>query len=110
MTLHNDGMSCLDFKVYRKPGSAYAYLPYGSYHARHNFRGWLKAEMHRLLTHSSKPSVWLKEITFFYNHLRDRGYPARAPCRPLLLLLLLLLVKVYIEVIQQEPSTLHSAL
>ena len=46
MTLHNDGMSCLDFKVYRKPGSAYAYLPYGSYHARHIFRGWLKAAMH----------------------------------------------------------------
>ncbi len=25
------------FKVYHKPGTAYAYLPYGSYHVRHVF-------------------------------------------------------------------------
>ena len=74
----NEISTYFNFKVYRKPGSAYAYLPYGSYHARHIFQGWLKAEMHRLLTHSSNPNVWLKEITFFYNHLRDRGYPVRA--------------------------------
>jgi hypothetical protein len=67
-----------NFKVYRKPGSAYAYLSYGSYHARHIFRRWLKAEMHRLLTHSSNPDVWLKEITVFYNHLREKGYPVKA--------------------------------
>jgi len=59
------------FKVYRKPGTAYAYLPYGSYHARHVFRGWLKAEMHRLLTHSSSPAVWLEECVVFYSHLRN---------------------------------------
>ena len=34
------------FRVYRKPGTAYAYLRYGSYHARHVFRGWRKAEVH----------------------------------------------------------------
>jgi hypothetical protein len=66
------------FKVGRKPGTAYAYLPFGSYHARHVFRGWLKAEMHRLLTHSSSPTVWLEECSVFYNHLRNRGYPTRA--------------------------------
>jgi hypothetical protein len=66
------------FKVYSKPGTAYAYLPYGSYHARHVFRGWLKAEMHRLLTHSSSPTVWLEECAVFYSHLRNRGYPTRA--------------------------------
>ena len=66
------------FNVYRKPGTAYAYLPYGSYHARHVFRGWLKAEMHRLLTHSSNPTVWLEECAVFYSHLRNRGYPSKA--------------------------------
>jgi hypothetical protein len=66
------------FKVYRKPGTAYAYLPYGSYHVRHVFRGWLKAEMHRLLTHSSSPTVWLEACAVFYSHLRNRGYPTRA--------------------------------
>ena len=72
------GSATFAFKIYRKPGNAYAYLPYGSYHARHVFRGWLKAEMQRLLTHSSNPSVWLEECRSFYEHLRNRGYPARA--------------------------------
>ena len=67
-----------EFGVYRKPGNAYAYLPYGSYHSRHVFRGWLKAEMHRLLTHSSNINIWLEECHKFYDHLRARGYPARA--------------------------------
>ena len=66
------------FRIYRKPGNAYAYLPYGSYHARHVFRGWLKAELHRLLMHSSNPSVWLEECRVFYDHLRNRGYPVKA--------------------------------
>jgi hypothetical protein len=76
--VYSPGSADFDFKVYRKPGTAYAYLPYGSYHARHVFRGWLKAEMHRLLTHSSSPAVWLEECGLFYNHLRNRGYPTRA--------------------------------
>ena len=76
--VYSPGSADFDFKVYRKPGTAYAYLPYGSYHARHVFRGWLKAEMHRLLTHSSSPAVWLEECGLFYKHLRKRGYPTRA--------------------------------
>ena len=72
------GSAAFAFKVYRKPGSAYAYLPYGSYHARHVFRGWLKAELLRLRTHSSSPSVWLEECRTFYEHLRNRGYPSKA--------------------------------
>jgi hypothetical protein len=76
--VYSDGSADFAFKVYRKPGTAYAYLPYGSYHARHVFRGWLKAEMHRLLTHSSNPAVWLEECAVFYSHLRKRGYPSKA--------------------------------
>lgn len=67
-----------EFSIYRKPGNAYSYLPYGSYHARHIFRGWLKAEVQRLLTHSSTPEIWMKEVRCFYEHLRARGYPAKA--------------------------------
>ena len=48
------------FRVYRKPGNSYAYLPYGSYHARHVFRAWLKAELCRPFTHSSNPKVWME--------------------------------------------------
>ena len=40
--------------------------------------GWLKAEMHRLLKHSSNPDVWLEECAMFYSHLRNRGYPSKA--------------------------------
>ena len=47
-------------------------------HAQHVFRGWLKAEVQRLLTHSSNPSVWLEECRIFYEHLRNRGYPVKA--------------------------------
>ena len=63
------GSTAFEFRIYRKPGNAYAYLPHGSYHARHVFRGWLKAEMQRLLTHSSCQSVWLEECCIFYEHL-----------------------------------------
>jgi hypothetical protein len=59
------GSATSAFKIYRKPGNAYAYLPYGSYHARHVFCGWLKAEVQRLLTHSSNPLVWLEECRSF---------------------------------------------
>jgi hypothetical protein len=76
--VYSSGSADFAFKVYRKPGTAYVYLPYGSYHARHVFRGWLKAEMHRLLTHSSNPTIWLDECAVFYSHLRNRGYPSRA--------------------------------
>ncbi len=55
--VYSQASADLAYKVYRKSGTAYEYLPYISYHARHVFRGWLKAEMHRLLTHSSSPSV-----------------------------------------------------
>ena len=67
-----------EFGIYRKPGNAYTYLQYSSYHSRHVFRGWLKAEMHRLLTHSSNINIWLEECHKFYNHLLARGYPALA--------------------------------
>jgi hypothetical protein len=44
------------FRPYRKPGNAYAYIPFNSFHGRHVFRGWITAEILRLLTHSSE---WL---------------------------------------------------
>ncbi len=38
--VYSPGSADFAFKVYRKPGPgmAYAYLPYGSYHARHVFQ------------------------------------------------------------------------
>jgi hypothetical protein len=67
------GSPDFEFRIYWKPGNAYSYLPYGSYSTRHVSRGWLKAEVQRLLAHSSNPSVWLED-----EHLRNRGYPVKA--------------------------------
>lgn len=63
------------FRPYRKPGNAYAYIPFTSFHGRHTFRGWVLAELLRLLTHSSTPELWREEGSIFYHHLCSRGYP-----------------------------------
>jgi hypothetical protein len=38
-------------------------------------KGWIKAELLRLLTHSSNFEDWIHECRLFYEHLRGRGYP-----------------------------------
>ena len=63
------------FRPYRKPGNAYAYIPFSSFHGRHTFRGWVLAELLRLLTHCSTPELWREEGSIFYHHLCSRGYP-----------------------------------
>ena len=42
------------FRPYHKPGNAYAYIPFNSFHGRHTFRGWVRAELIRLLTHRAR--------------------------------------------------------
>ncbi len=65
----------LAFRPYQKPGNAHAYIPFTSFHARHTFRGWLLAELLKLLTHSSTVDIWQDEGEFFYPYLCSRGYP-----------------------------------
>jgi len=62
----NEAEKSLSFGVYHKPGNSYAYLPYGSFHTRHTFKAWLKAEVVRLLTHSCTATRWLEECRTFY--------------------------------------------
>ena len=76
--VYTNTMVEFEFGVYSKPENAYTYPPCCSYHSRHVCRGWLKAEMHRLLTHSSNVNIWLEECHKFYYHLRARTYPAHA--------------------------------
>jgi hypothetical protein len=64
------------FQPYRKPGNAYAYIPFNSFHGRHTFRGWIIAEILRLLTHSSEIEFWQQEGIFFYHHLRAQTVPS----------------------------------
>ena len=63
------------FRPYRKPGNAHAYIPFHSFHGRHIFRGWVLAELLRLLTHCSTLELWRAEGSIFYHHLCARGYP-----------------------------------
>ena len=65
------------FSPYRKPGNAYAYIPFTSFHGTHTFRGWVLAELFRLHTHCSTPELWMEEGSIFYHHLCSRGYPRR---------------------------------
>lgn len=65
------------YRLFRKPNNAYAYIPRQSYHAKSNFAAWIKAELLRILTHSSKLEFWLEERAFFFNLLRGRGYSYR---------------------------------
>ena len=43
----------IQYEVFSKPGNAYSYLPYGSFHVRNSFRAWIKALLATALTHSS---------------------------------------------------------
>jgi hypothetical protein len=65
------------FNIYRKAGSSYGYLPYNSFHQQHVHPGWIKAELLRLLTHSSTEEAWIQERAFFMGKLRARGYPVQ---------------------------------
>ena len=67
----------LKFRPFSKPCNAHAYLPFTSFHARHTFRGWILAELLRLLTHSSTMEIWREDGEFFYPCLcsGSRGYP-----------------------------------
>ena len=69
-----------EFGVYKKDKNTCVFLWYSSYHSRHVFRGWLKAEKNWLLTHSSNISIWLEECPKFYDlhDMRATGCPAHA--------------------------------
>ena len=61
------------FLPYRKQGNSYADILFTSFHGHHTCRGWMLAELLRLLTHSSTPELWKEEGSIFY-HPCSRGY------------------------------------
>ena len=46
-----------------------------SFHALHTLRGWILAELLRLLTHSSTMETWREEEEVFHHRLFPRGFP-----------------------------------
>ncbi len=68
----------VNFRLFRKPRNLHQYLPFNSFHPRHTFRGWVKAELLRLRSHSSTKELYLSERSKFWGLLRARGYPSAA--------------------------------
>jgi hypothetical protein len=64
-------------KVYRKELNAYAYLPYASYHGKHIPKAWIKAELYRLNSLSTKEEDFNTAKKFFLKRLAARGYPIK---------------------------------
>ena len=62
------------FKIARKANAAFAYLHPTSCHPEACYKGWIKAEVLRILTHSSNLELAREEIARFQENLIRRGY------------------------------------
>lgn len=67
----------LDTKLYQKPMNMYLYVPFGSCHPRHIFRGTVKGELLRTLRASSDEEEFCRSRLLFFQRLLMRGYPRR---------------------------------
>ena len=68
----------VNFRLFRKTRNLHQYLPFNSFHPRHTFRGWVKAELLRIRSHSSTKELYLTERSKFWGLLQARGYPTAA--------------------------------
>ncbi len=64
----------LHWRLYRKPGNAYAYIHYKSHIPDDTKKGFIIGEIIRIHRRSSKPSYITPEIQFFKERLYERGY------------------------------------
>lgn len=62
------------FKIARKATAAFCYLHPRSCHPEANYKGFIKAEVLRILTHSSSVELARTEIAFFQRNLLKRGF------------------------------------
>ena len=62
------------FRLYRKKCNAYAYIPFDSFHPKHNRLGWFRGEILRMLIKCSDSDEWLAECTRFAYFVCSRGH------------------------------------
>ena len=62
------------FRLYRKPGNAYAYIPFSSFHGRHIFQGWTIADFLRLLTGTRQNYGGRREKNSITTYTPEDGY------------------------------------
>lgn len=67
----------LQTKVHQKELNKFLYVPYASYHSRDMKLSFIRTELMRFVRNSSNVDDYLHTRTFFFNALRDRGYPLR---------------------------------
>ena len=61
------------FRLYRKKCNAYAYIPFDSFHPKHNRLGWFRGEVLRMLIRCSIIEEWLEECKTFTALVISRG-------------------------------------
>ena len=62
------------FRWFRKKCNAYAYLPFDSFHPRHNRIGWFRGEILQILIRCSVLEEWLEECKRFAYLVSGRGH------------------------------------
>ena len=62
------------FRIYRKKCNAYAYIPFDSFHPKHNRLGWFRGEVLRMLIRCSVIEEWLEECKTFTTLVISRGH------------------------------------
>ena len=65
----------LDLDVYQKPSNKFLFLPYGSYHHQHVFKGWVHSYIARLRLNCTDEDRYRLRRQQFYHQLQARGYP-----------------------------------
>lgn len=63
----------LDYKVHQKTLNKYMYLPIGSAHKPNVHKAWIKAELIRYITHSSREEYYVEMVDVFTSRLVARG-------------------------------------
>lgn len=67
----------LQTKVHQKELNKFLYVPFSSYHTREMKLSFIRTELMRFVRNSSRLDDYLHARLFFFDALRDRGYPHR---------------------------------
>jgi hypothetical protein len=70
------GFTTIQYRIYRKPGNAMAYLLADSYHTPHTGPGMIKGEFIRYLVKSSKKEFFAEDALLLSQAFATRGYKA----------------------------------
>ena len=65
------------FRVYRKKCNAYAYIPFDSFHPKHNRIGWFRGVILWMLIRCSVVEEWREECKLFKYFVLSRGHRRR---------------------------------